>query len=583
MAIKVSSFDEVSRRIAGNALRSYPTSRKGRERLFPVPRPRLNCREALPKTASFFVIGSCFARSVEWALECAGRRVLSSRTGLGMPGSLEEQFNRYNTANVDVALNEIKWCAGIHSASPDAPLVPLGNEVVDLQLHWSFAHSEKQAKQFRKIYRESFRPALTADALIILAGGTRQWFDSEHETYINGMPPSALSAAHPGRFLLHEFDVAACADRLREAVTTIQNNSLAKPSFFLAVSPGWEILSLSGDDALVDQVRGRSIQRAAIEEVCQDLPCTTYLPALDAALLGDNVHTYLERSPSHATQNLADRIVSALLIDTGTGDEEGARMLAARARAQVALACDLAEEAVRECRAFLETDSTADADFCQLYQRALLKTGGHEELAEFSLFLLESGNSAVPNRDWQYCTAARGSRSPELMERLNAMAKKYGFDSADVVKSRSSQSAADKSVSKALAQWHALRRNNLFDDAKAALDQVVAYRAEIAEELRYRLDTAMARSMRDASNEAGVVEWFIDLLQSDHLPDTRVLQQVSFVAARIGSLEQLERMEAGLNRYSSTPRDSASFDSATQQLKTGKKKARIRLERASGK
>ena len=86
MAIRVSSYEEVSRLIAGNPLRNFPSQSKGRDRLFPVPRPRITTTRTIPPDASFFCIGACFARAVEESLTAAGRTVLSSKTGLGMPG-----------------------------------------------------------------------------------------------------------------------------------------------------------------------------------------------------------------------------------------------------------------------------------------------------------------------------------------------------------------------------------------------------------------------------------------------------------------------------------------------------------------
>lgn len=65
MAIRVSSYEEVSRLIAGNPLRNFPSQSKGRDRLFPVPRPRITTTRTIPPDASFFCIGSCFARSIE--------------------------------------------------------------------------------------------------------------------------------------------------------------------------------------------------------------------------------------------------------------------------------------------------------------------------------------------------------------------------------------------------------------------------------------------------------------------------------------------------------------------------------------
>lgn len=577
MAIRVSSYEEVSRLIAGNPLRNFPSQAKGRDRLFPVPRPRITTGRTIPADASFFCIGSCFARSIEWALECAGRRVLSSRTGLGLPGSFEEQFNRYNVSNTDVALNEIKWSLGSHTAHINAPLVKISNLYADLQIHWSFAHSEDEAQAFRHIFSQSFKSIADADVVTIFVGSIRQWFDVQHGTYINSMPPAVLTRAYPGRFVMHEFDVEESANRLREAVRTISGASLKTQMIFLAVSPGWESLALSGDDALVDQVRSRAIQRAAVDIVCGEFENVLYLPAWDTALLGDALHTYEKASPSHVLQNLADRVVADILTQCIPDDDRG-RVLSARAFGNAELMSGNPQRAVQLCEPH-SVAGMSDPDFAPTFIRALAGVGRQADAIGFLLRSIEQGTASDPQRHWEMAVRLVKPTDTEIIARLRLVGAELGADERYLTErlaprqdSRDIQDAINE------AAKHLKERN--FASVLAVLRLVEDRRSTLLPRLRERYDLLMLQALRGSEDITGAALLVAKRLREEKEPSPILFKQVGSILTRSKSADDIgvidELREIAEKVFSNEQKQSADIHAGFEKLKTARKRLQIR-------
>lgn len=318
---EVFSFGEVRDRIKGNVQRQFPGFGKGRGRLLPYARPRI---EPLPltKESNIFVLGACFGRNLEKQFVSVGRRILSSPTNLGLPGSAAEQFQRYNIFNLDVGLNELRWALESDDAGSGQALLPIGDQMVDTQISWAFAHDPETARQFRSLYNGSYGAIRDADVVVILTGGVEQWYDRETRSYINTMPGPAADKAYPGRFELHRLDVADAARTLTDIIALVRRHSQRKPHFILAVSPVSQPMSYGPDDALLDQFHAKSVQRLATQQVIAADPGCTYLPALETAMWSDFKYTYMPKILNHTNGNFAGRVASDLMAAGGASDAD---------------------------------------------------------------------------------------------------------------------------------------------------------------------------------------------------------------------------------------------------------------------
>lgn len=581
MAIRVSSYEEVTRLIAGNPLRNFPSQSKGRDRLFPVPRPRITTGRTIPADAGFFCLGACFARTVEISLAAAGRRVLSSRIGLGMPGSVEEQFNRYNVFNLDAGMNEVRWALGVHDAPADAPLVKVGHEYADLQLHWAFAHPEDEARHYRKLYNDTFRSIADADVVILAAAGIRQWLDRETGLYINAMPPGALMRAYPDRFEMHEFDVDGCAERLRFAVNVIRENCPRNPLILLAVAPVWQPLSLAAGDSLLDQFKVKATQRLAVERICAEFEGVEYLPALENALLGDFRYGYVDNSPNHTSQNLAHRVVADMLADYGAEDE-AQQVLAARAFADAALTAGDPQKALELCQKVAAVGAR-DPDFSRVFARSLSGVGRQSDAIGFLLDAIEQGNAADPQRQFQMAVQLVKPTDTEIIERLRSVGATIAADDRYLTERlvpRENASDLREAIVRAAQQL----KSRDFPAVITALEGIEDRRSTLLPRARERFDLMMLQAMRGLDDVGGATRMVARRMQEGEAHAPVLLKQVAALLSRSRSPDDIalidELQDIAEAAFSTEQKQSGDAHAGLEKLKTARKKLQLRAQPA---
>lgn len=388
---EVYSYAETRTRAQGNRYRQFPTLAKGRARFLPYARPEIKGPQ-ISRDARFFALGACFARSLEKELQLAGRDVRSSPTGLGLPGSTTEQFQRYNIFNLDVGLNELTWALSSSTAGADKALLPLGETLADTQLSWTFAHEPDIAQSFRKIYNKSYAAVVDADVVLLATGGIEQWFDAEQGIYINSMPGPVADKLFPGRFELHRIGVQEAKSTLERTIELIRSNSNRDPIFYIAVSPVSQPMIFGPDDILVDQFYSKVVQRHAVEDVVNKVPGCYYLPALEAAMWSDFSYNYLENSMNHTNPNFAARMVASMLEASGADDVKF-KEHHAKSHGQALLNGGGSSAALALCEEAFAVGSCQDPDLDALYIRALLKAHRRSEALRHAISRLETGTN----------------------------------------------------------------------------------------------------------------------------------------------------------------------------------------------
>lgn len=391
--VDVYSYEETRARAKGNKFRQFPTLAKGRARFLPYARPVVD-GPSVPSDANFFAIGACFARGLEKELNSAGRQVLSSPTGLGLPGSMTEQFQRYNIFNLDVALNELTWALSGKTNGAQQALLPLGETLADTQLSWTFAHEPEIAHDFRRIYNGSYSAILDADVVLLATGGIEQWYDAQEGIYINTMPGPVADNLFPGRFQLHRISVQDAKATLQKLIALIAQHSRRDPIFYIAVSPVSQPMIFGPDDILVDQFYAKTVQRQAVEEVVTEDPRCHYLPALEAAMWSDFSYNYLENSMNHTNPNFAARIVSDMLEASGA-DDLTFKEHRAKSHGQALLAGGGASAAIALCEEAFADGSLYDAELDALYIRALGAAHRRKDALTHAMHRIEAGKNLL--------------------------------------------------------------------------------------------------------------------------------------------------------------------------------------------
>lgn len=313
--MKILSIKDANAIAAANKLRMYPGGKRGRARLLPFARPVIHSDSVIAEDASFFVAGNCFARSIEKALKIGGKTLLSSPYNPEMPGDAVKQFQRYNIFNLDIAANEIEWATQSPEKVENA-LIRVGDELVDMQLHFTVAYPPDEMRRIRRIYNSSYAAVADADVVIGVVGSARQWFDTETGIYMNVQPTLRMTTDYPGRFEFHEFDAADIEARLHRFRNVVRRCN-PEALLLIMVSPVSQPSTFSSQDALVSQYHSKCLQRVAVSNFLSSVDDVEYVAALESAFLSDFRFTFQENNPNHTLPNLGLRVTADMLRQRG--------------------------------------------------------------------------------------------------------------------------------------------------------------------------------------------------------------------------------------------------------------------------
>lgn len=442
MAI-IKSADQAFADAAQNKLRRYPAANAGKGRLIPFALPTINTDKSISKDAKYFVAGDCFARSVEKALISAGKQVISSPDNLPLPGNSVEQFNRFTLYNIDTIYNELRWALEPDDEDMYGSLIEMGDELCDLQIQWTFSHRPEIAKKYRKTFATSFAAAAEADVIVLVVGGIEQWYDKQTGLYINGMVPNNVVAAYPDRFELHMMEQDDCVNSIQRVYDLLLRTSKTDPLILVMNTPGAEPFTFSNNDALIEHLYSRSLQRLALDSFVKQAEHAEYVPAMEYVFLSERRVTYLPNSYNHITQDCVDRLMAEVLLRY-EGPSAGQSLLQVRGLVDGLIALEQYEDAVPLLEAYLQEhadDPSVDNTYLHLsVTHAYQNAGRHYELAQFQTDLYRKQHS--PEKDTlaaRYCLTlehsfqlAVGSAmkcgDKALIKELSELGKKHGAD-----------------------------------------------------------------------------------------------------------------------------------------------------------
>jgi|GEM_PF-6592399 len=371
-SFNVLSYDDVVANFGKNKLRSFPGRNKGKSRILPYAKPQITTNLQFKDSSKFFIAGNCYGRQIERALQSAGCEVTSTPKDLSLPGTVLQQYNRYNVYHQDVATNEIAWAIDPNAPPSDDAFVVVDDEWADMQLNFSFAHPKEQARQFRSTFNDTYRQVKYADVVIVTTGGIELWFDAQTRLYLNSMPTNRMVELYPDRFELHRFNQEKCEESLHRTVDVILDNSEVDPIVFITASPVFQPTVFNTEDNLIEQTYARALQRVAAERVCSDYDRVEYLPGLEFTDLSDRQFGFSDHSYNHTAPCMTNRL-TAEFLEKYQGPTAGQKTLYAIGHSEALVLAEDYQGATQVCKDAIADGATLTTSLDLQYLTALSK------------------------------------------------------------------------------------------------------------------------------------------------------------------------------------------------------------------
>ncbi len=339
MSLEIIPGDRAWATYRANALARWPT-REAPDRLQPLATPAAVRPFGLRGDERVFCIGSCFARSVENALQARGFDVMSILQDLPRSPNRDRSdrgmFNKYNVATI---LNELRWACG--EGRPyrheDVLIAPPGDLLLqDYQLAGpGYTEEPGQARAFRDGFNAAFARVREADVVVLTLGLGEVWFDTATGLHLNVAPMEHLVAAYPGRYELHVFDTVRTLAMLEEIDGLLQRHGKPGLRLLVTVSPVPLWSTFRDQDVLVANTHSKAVLRAAIDPFLAGRPHASYFPSFESVLLSDPRAVWAREDFRHVDAHFVDLIMQSVLEQFGQAGDAALAEAQAATRARL--------------------------------------------------------------------------------------------------------------------------------------------------------------------------------------------------------------------------------------------------------
>jgi Flp pilus assembly protein TadD len=236
---------------------------------------RLAPKFRIPRSASFFTAGSCFAREIEWALFHHGARVNSWNPSRTLTNDL---FHRYNTFSI---INDFAFASG--RAYDERYVFKVGEDKYCDFTSYGVWPSVEDALKARREVIDIYRGWRESDVIILTLGLVEAWFDRVNESYLN-VTPYALFHKEADRFELRITGYPENYAALKDLITfIISENSATK--VILTVSPVPFSDTFSGQDVVIANTYSKSVLRAVAQDLASEFDGVDYFPSYEIVML----------------------------------------------------------------------------------------------------------------------------------------------------------------------------------------------------------------------------------------------------------------------------------------------------------
>lgn len=258
----------------------------------------------IPRQASFFTIGSCFAREIELALDVSKIECLSSKA-LFPPDFFELAKERANNGALNAytphSIRDLLKLPTRSDAMTAALLHTGSDECFDMLLSGLKPLNETNTQQARSLLLKAYAGLPAADVVIMTLGYTESWYDARSEMYINRSPgghiKTARAAAADQRYEFHNISSREATDVLSESVELIRAmNKNAK--IIMTTSPVPLHGTFTGSDVIMANQYSKSTLQSASVYVASQFDFVDYFPSYEyvtllprsAAFMDDGIH-----------------------------------------------------------------------------------------------------------------------------------------------------------------------------------------------------------------------------------------------------------------------------------------------------
>ena len=299
-----------------NAHAIWPKRDDPDNRIEPVAKPAFTPSFALQPGETVFTIGSCFARNIEEHLSKLGFDV--PMVGYEAPDAevkgarRNNVLNKYNVFSINQALTfacdpASPPCSAdyLYEAGPDA--------YMDLQLYAPVPVSLSRGLERQHEIRELTRTAIRARVLVVTLGLAEVWYDKTLGLWCNMTPPQVLVKKEPERFEFRVLDYAQVYGGLKSLIALLDAYAIAGYRLLITVSPVPLQSTFTDQDVLVANTYSKSVQRAAVQQICDEYSHIDYFPSYESVTLSDRKLAYETRPRTHVTDQLVQMNVSRMI------------------------------------------------------------------------------------------------------------------------------------------------------------------------------------------------------------------------------------------------------------------------------
>jgi len=279
-------------------------------------RPILHKPFSLSETSAGFVIGSCFAQQVQFAL---GKRDVPLRSCIlesptenwflqdGKDNWPLHFFHRFNPGSL---LHEFEHILSESPAIADGALIFQRADGLFSDCHYNARFTLpgfEECMARREFIRTSINALVDVDFVIMTLGMTEAWMDVESGLYLNKSPTKELADYLPSQFrfrVLSESDVVASLTNILKMLYR-RNPSM---KIVLTVSPIPLEATFTGEDIAVANTNSKATLLCAAQRLLRNFPQVFYFPSYEIVSYSDRAAVW-ERDGRHVRGEFVERIM----------------------------------------------------------------------------------------------------------------------------------------------------------------------------------------------------------------------------------------------------------------------------------
>lgn len=313
---------EVIRASARNPATKWPHPSNAAKRLTPFCVPDHTPKFQVGADATFFTIGSCFARNIETHLRKLGvtnyaDAVLFPSTGPWATVPL----NKYTPFGI---------LAELEMAFADEDDDALAKYLIEVDGKYYDPHTLlmsydplDEVLDRRKTVRNLFRKVKDADVVIITLGQIECWYDSESGAYIDSSLPAPVVKAHPDRFHFKTPTFDECRDAMRRVIELLSKHA-PNQRYLLTTSPVPPLRTYQEKDCLTAYFHAKCLLRTVAQDIADSHGNADYFPSFEMVMMSDRTVAF-DEDLVHVRDTLVSRIVQKFLVGyLGQEDDGGA-------------------------------------------------------------------------------------------------------------------------------------------------------------------------------------------------------------------------------------------------------------------